>query len=248
MAMTDEELRLQLEILTSKTDQNPDMVYKANAALNKALNPSYFSGNATKIVNAINDLAVKTDQSAVTAKTVAQKVNDILLDVDTTDNAVIWENVKELMGKETIIEGIEEILKGNLVDNILGISSADYGKVLSVDVNNEGRAIVNAVNVGDMINVFSIGYMNLSNPLLGNVGDALDYILNNMENGESSDGGYGGGVIGGQIFWDMILDKPHIPNNLNIEDGKLQLREGSFSMSEIPLVTEEDIENILNEQ
>ena len=154
MAMTDEQLMLQLEILTSKTDQNPNMVYKANAALNKALNPSFFSGNATKIVNAINDLAVKTDQSIVTAKTVAQKVNDILLDVDTTDNAVIWENVKGLMGKETIIEGLEEILKGNLVDNVLGISSADYGKVLSVDVTNEGRAIVNAVNIGNVANAF----------------------------------------------------------------------------------------------
>lgn len=246
MAMTDEELMLQLEILTSKTESNPNMVYKANAALNKALNPSYFSGNATKIVNAINDLAVKTDQSIVIAKTVAQKVNDILLDVDTADNAVIWENVKELMGKETIIEGIEEILKGNRVDNILGISSADYGKVLSVDVNDEGRAIVNAVNVGDIINAYSIGYMNYSYPSLSNVSDALDYILNNMENGGGYDGGYGGGYDE-QIFWDMILGKPFIPDNLNIEDGKLQLREGSRPISEIPLATDEDIEAILQE-
>ena len=247
MAMTDEQLMLQLEILTSKTDQNPNMVYKANAALNKALNPSYFSGNATKIVNAINDLAVKTDQSIVTAKTVAQKVNDILLDVDTTDNAVIWENVKELMGKETIIEGLEEILKGNLVDNVLGISSADYGKVLSVDVNNEGRAIINAVNIGNVANAFSIGYMNLSKPELNSIGDALDYILDNMENGGGYDGGYGGGVIGGQISWDMILGRPFVPDNLNIEDGKLQLREGYYTVSEIPLATDEDIENILHE-
>lgn len=246
MAMTDEELMLQMEILTSKTESNPNMVYKANAALNKALNPSYFSGNATKIVNAINDLAVKTDQSIVIAKTVAQKVNDILLDVDTADNAVIWENVKELMGKETIIEGIEEILKGNRVDNVLGISSADYGKVLSVDVNNEGRAIVNAVNVGDIINAYSIGYMNYSYPSLSNVSDALDYILNNMENGGGYDGGYGGGYDE-QIFWDMILGKPFIPDNLNIEDGKLQLREGSRPISEIPLATDEDIEAILYE-
>jgi hypothetical protein len=240
--MTDEELMLQLEILTSKTESNPNMVYKANAALNKALNPSFFSGNTTKIVNAINDLAVKTDQSIVTAKAVAQKVNDILLDVDTADNAAIWENVKELMGKETIIEGIEEILKGNRVDNILGISSADYGKVLSVDVNNEGRAIVNAVNVGDIINAFSIGYMNYSYPSLSNVSDALDYILNNMENGGGYDGGYDE-----QIFWDMIIGRPFVPDNLNIEDGKLQLREGSRPISEIPLATEEDIEAILYE-
>jgi hypothetical protein len=240
--MTDEELMLQLEILTSKTESNPNMVYKANAALNKALNPSFFSGNATKIVNAINDLAVKTDQSIVIAKAVAQKVNDILLDVDTADNAAIWENVKELMGKETIIEGIEEILKGNRVDNILGISSADYGKVLSVDVNNEGRAIVNAVNVGDIINAYSIGYMNYSYPSLSNVSDALDYILNNMENGGGYDGGYDE-----QIFWDMIIGRPFVPDNLNIEDGKLQLREGSRPISEIPLATEEDIEAILYE-
>ena len=177
-----------------------------------------------------------------------KKVNDILLDVDTTDNAVIWENVKGLMGKETIIEGLEEILKGNLVDNVLGISSADYGKVLSVDVNNEGRAIVNAVNIGNVANAFSIGYMNLSQPLLSSVGDALDYILDNMENGGGYDGGLGGGVIGGQISWDMILGKPFVPDNLNIEDGKLQLREGLRPISEIPLATDEDIEAILFEQ
>jgi hypothetical protein len=68
-----------------------------------------------------------------------------------------------------------------------------------------------------------------------------------MENGGGYDGGYGGGVIGGQITWDMILGRPFVPDNLNIEDGKLQLREGLRSISEIPLATDEDIEAILHE-
>ena len=57
MAMTDEELLLQMNILTTATENNENMKYRANAALNKGLNPEFFTGNNTKIVNAINKLA-----------------------------------------------------------------------------------------------------------------------------------------------------------------------------------------------
>lgn len=243
MAMTDEELRLQLEILASKTESNPNMVYKTNAALNKALNPSFFTGNSTKIVNAINDLAIKSDQAIVTSQTVAQKVNNILLDVDTTDNAVIWETVKELMGKETIIEGLGEILKGNLADNVLGISEADQGKILSVDVDDRGRAVVKPVATGDIVNASNIKYINAKVPSVNSVKNTLDYILDNMGNG-----GTGGGVIGGQITWDMIIDRPNaVPNSLKVEDNMLQLREGQDVISAVLLATEADLEEILGE-
>ena len=56
MALTDQEKVLQAGILAEKTDTttNPNMVYSTAGAANKGLNPAYFTGNNTKIVNAMN--------------------------------------------------------------------------------------------------------------------------------------------------------------------------------------------------
>ena len=97
MAMTEEELKMQLDILTTKTEDNPDMVYKANAMLNQGLNPEYFTGNNTKIVNAINLLAEESVKTSEVAQLVAEKVNEILLDTSSDENKLIWENLKDLM-------------------------------------------------------------------------------------------------------------------------------------------------------
>ena len=45
MALSEEQIKQQIDVLTTKTSENPEMVYKAIAALNKGLNPEYFSGN-----------------------------------------------------------------------------------------------------------------------------------------------------------------------------------------------------------
>ena len=112
MAMSDEELLLQMNILASKTEDNPNMVYKANATLNKGLNPEYFTGNNTKIVNAINHLAETSVKISDLSEAVADKVNELLLDTSSDANKAIWDNVKELMEMDTIIEGIQRILEG----------------------------------------------------------------------------------------------------------------------------------------
>ena len=247
MAMTDEELKLQMEILTSKTESNPNMVYKANAALNKALNPAFFSGNNTKIVNAINDLATKADQAIVTSQTVADKVNSILMDVDTTDNAVIWEAVKELMGKNTIIEGLGEILQGNKIDKILGIDESAVNKVLSIDIDENGLLIINPIDVptgggsAGVPNVSEIKYVTPKAPAVSNVKNALDYLFDNM-----GSGGLGGGVIVGEITWDMIENRPEVvPDNLRLVDGMLQLRDGSEIVSAVSLMTSKEVDDLL---
>ena len=60
MALTEEELKQQANVLATKTEDNPNMPYKANATLNKGLNPDYYSGQYTKIVNALNKLVMRT--------------------------------------------------------------------------------------------------------------------------------------------------------------------------------------------
>lgn len=146
MALTEEQILQQINVLTTKTSENTSMAYKANATLNKGLNPEYFSGNNTKIVNALNLLAEKNAANDLTTKTVAAKVNEILLDTTSGSGIVIWAETKELMGKDTIIEGINSILKGEKAVQILGVTEADINKVLSVAVDENGDLILKAID------------------------------------------------------------------------------------------------------
>lgn len=146
MALTEEQILQQINVLTTKTSENTSMAYKANATLNKGLNPEYFSGNNTKIVNALNLLAEKNAANDLTTKTVAAKVNEILLDTTSGSGIVIWAETKELMGKDTIIEGINSILKGEKAVQILGVTEADINKVLSVAVDENGGLILKAID------------------------------------------------------------------------------------------------------
>lgn len=243
--MTDEELKLQMNILASKTDSNPNMPYKANATLNKGLNPTYFTGQSTKIVNAINDLASKVNNSTMVAQNVADKVNEILLDITTTDNAPIWENVKELMGKDTIIEGIESILEGDHADKILGITSDDIDKILSVGADENGNLVIKAIDQL-VVGATDIKYFNDKAPSVSNIKAALDYLFDNM--GSGGDGGLGGGIIVGEITWDMIDDKPMIANKMTLEDDRLKLvdSEGTI-MSSVQIMNDKDVETLLQE-
>ena len=92
MAMTSEELLLQMNILASKTDSttNPNMVFKSSGLLNKALDPAYFTSNNTKIVNAINMLAGNIFDADSKVTDLGNKINNILLDTGYYYNQVLW--------------------------------------------------------------------------------------------------------------------------------------------------------------
>lgn len=251
--MTDEELMLQMNILTSKTESNPNMSYKANATLNKGLNPEYFTGNSTKIVNAINDLAAKANNAIETSQNVANKVNEILLDTSTSDNAAIWDNVKDLMGKDTIIEGIEAILQGKQVDKVLGLDPADKGKVLSVDVDDEGKAILKAIEMAASepqdLTALNVSYTNSKVPTVKNVKTALDNIFTQLANGNTGGGGdFEGGVIVGDITWDMIVDRPQVPNKLQLVSNRLALvDEDGIILSSVSMMTDAEVDSLIEE-
>lgn len=255
MALSEEELKLQLDILATRTDQNPDMSFKTNATLNKGLNPDYFSGQNTKIVNAINSLALSSAQTNESVKNIADKVNEILLDTSIDANAVIWGNTKDLMGTETIIEGIEKILQGQQVDKILDLDVADKGKVLSVDIDENGKAILKAIDMiasgSSTVEAIDIAYTNSKVPTVKNVKTALDNIFTQLANGNTGggDGELGGGVIVGEITWDMIDDKPNIGSKLSMTavQGRLTLLdENNTVISNVPLTTDSDIEEIID--
>lgn len=237
MAMSEEELQRQIDILTTNTKDNEGMVYNSVAILNTGLNPDYFTGNNTSIVNAINLLAQESVTTNEVAQLVADKVNEILLDISNDENKLIWDNLKELMEIDTVIEGIQRILQGKQQDKILGIAEEDIGKILMVDQADDGEMMVKPVDLslGETINAENVIYENPDYTSLTNVAEAIDLVLNNIE--ES-------GIVG-DIKWEMITDAPDIPNKLELTDERLVLRSDEGDVSSVELVTDEDIQNII---
>jgi hypothetical protein len=233
MAMSEEELKLQLDILTTKTSDNPDMVYKASAITNKGLNPEYFTGNNTKIVNAINYLAEQSVTTTEVAQLVAEKVNEVLLDISNYENSLIWENVKQLMEIDTIIEGIQRILQGKQQDKILGITPDDIGKILSVAQAEDGEMMVKAID--NILNPSQMEYTIEEYPEVQTVENALDKLFE-LQNNKID-----------EVTWDMILNKPAIPTGLELTSEALVMNDDDGEMSSVPLMTDEDISILIND-
>lgn len=251
MALTDEQIQQQINVLTTKTSENTSMVYKTNATLNKGLNPAYFSGNSTKIVNALNDLANKNSINEASTLRVADKLNEILLDIDSTDGSAAWTEAKQLMGKNTIIEGMISLLSGEKVAQVLGVNEDAIGKVLSVDTNADGDLILKAIDQiaggSAEVKVEDIAYENRYVSSITNVKQALDYTVNAIANNEF-EGGLGGGSIIGEITWDMIDDRPtEIADNLLLTGTHLELKDGDTVISSVPLAQDNDIEGIIDD-
>ncbi len=247
MALTDEQLVLQADILASKTDSatNPNMVYKTIASLNKGLNPEVFTANNTKIVNAINYLAGIVTNAEYLVATMGTKMNEALLDLSSDENKAIWEQTKELMGKTNIIEGMQSVLEGQQQDKILGITAADIDKVLSVARNDNGDLVVKAIDmIHPVSKVDEIEYTNNKSANIQNVKDALDYLFENMNNGNN--GELGGGVTIGEITWDMIEGKPEIiADQLVLSDNNLTLSGQGSVISTVPLINQQDIDELI---
>ena len=246
MALTEEQLLLQMEILATKTDSatNPNMVFKTNATLNKGLNPSYFTGNYTKIVNALNQVAINADNAKVTATNVLNKVNEVMLDVSTTEGSAIWNNVKAKTGKDTVIESIEKIVSGEMQQQVLNLNADDIGKFLMVSENEDGELTTVATGIADFITTIQAGdivYANPDRPEFPNVQSALDYILNNEGNF-----GSGGSTAPTSVSWNDIKDKPVIPTSITVTESQLCLNAEEDTLSSVELVTNDDIDSIVN--
>lgn len=234
MAMTDEELLLQMNILASKTEDNPNMVYKSNKTLNKGLNPAFFTGNDTKIVNAINLLAETSVKISDLSDAVAAKVNELLLDTSSDANRVIWDNVKELMEMDTIIEGIQRILEGKQQDKILGITPDDIGKILTVAQAEDGEMMVKAID--NILNSSQLEYTHEEHPEVTTVEGALDKLFELQ-----------GNAVIDEITWDKIINKPQIPTGLELTNDSLVMMGDEGEMSSVPLMNDEDVNMLISD-
>lgn len=242
MALTDEELMLQLNILATKISDNSSMVYKTNAILNKGLNPDFFSGQNTKIVNALNDLAKKTSQAVETANTVAAKVNSMLIDIDDAEKQAAWQELQELMGQSTLVEGLKEILLGNKFQLMLDLNEEDVGKVLSVAKKEDNSLIIQAIDMmanGDDVSNLTAEDIKYNHDVfkLNSIKEALDFILDNCFNEQPMS----------EVHWNDILDKPEIANDLIISNDKLYLQSENGVIASVDIVSDSDIDEIINQ-
>lgn len=250
--MTDEELMLQMNILVSKISDNPNMPFKSNAVLNKGLNPEFFSGNYTKVVNALNQLAAEAKDVKTNAIKVADKVNELLLDTSNTENQAIWEQLKVAMGQPTIIQGLVDLYEGKQVGKILGLgdlSTEDAGKVLSIDKDEDGNIIFKAVShVAEIpeVKATDIAYANNFNDEITNVKNALDFVIDSIANGNIGDGGSGVPSTPSKVTWEMIENKPTvIADNMSLSSSHLELKDGDTVVSSVPLLSDGEVDVLL---
>lgn len=236
MALTTEQLVLQADILASKTDSttNPNMVFKSVEAMNKGLNPTYFSGNKTKIVNAINTLAVQNSDTANLVADLGNKTNSVLMDVSGEANELIWSEVQKLLGQPTIIQGLKYLLEANRQEQILGLKPEDVGKVLSVDRDIEGNLITKAIDaVTNGVVATDVEYTNEAHPEINTVAQAIDFLFAN-------------GAAAGPVTWDDIKNKPQLADSMVLTSDALVLKSGDVDLSTIAIVGDVDIENIFS--
>ena len=219
MALSEETILQQINVLTTKTSENAEMIYKAIPAINKGLNPEFFSGNETKIVNAINKLAVDVDALNTAVINMIEKVNNILLNTISEDNKQIWEETQELMGETTIIEGIKAILEGKKQQEILQLHPADNEKILSVKVNQDGVPEVKPVSIESLtveVGAYDVAYLNRDMKGVTSIGEAVDMICENNA------------------------------TNIGIDDEKLILTNTkNEELASVPIINNSDIDNMI---
>lgn len=120
--LTSEELIQQAKLLSTKTNNatNPNMKYSTIPTRNTALNPDYFAAAQSSIVNAINLIYKKNSDIDTKVTVFGNKISDTIGNTSNGEIAEKFENLKALMGSNTIIEGLEDLYKNKLVvkDNL----------------------------------------------------------------------------------------------------------------------------------
>ena len=250
MALSNEELLQQVNILATRTDDNKEMKYNKMPGINKGLNPDFFTGNNTKIVNAINKLASEVNALETAVVDMINKTNSVLMDVNSIENQEVWEETKKLMGEDTIIEGIRALLDGKMQDKVLGFNEEDEGKVLTIAIDDAGNPVVKPVDMGDVgtgggngggsvedvISAYTVTYLNGDHPEMTNVGQAIDHIMDTIANFDF------------EVTWEDIKNKPKIGNKLEMDDDSLNLLSNkNEELSVVPLMTDDDIFDLIND-
>ena len=241
MALTDEQVLQQLNVLTEKTSDNASMKYTKSTRTNKGLNPEKFSSYNSKIVNAINLLYTDSLKIQEDAAASTQMINDVMGSTTLTTNKTVWDSVVEILTSikpiyNNMIYASKAILTGEAISQILQVSKEDKGKLLSIDLDEENRVIIKTVPAGSggsitSLDASAVTYSNTNITSLTNVKEAIDYMLTNNVS---------------EINWENIKNKPDLADGLGLTDTALVLKSGEKDMSTVELMNETDVTEIVN--
>lgn len=241
MALTDEQVLQQLNVLTEKTSDNASMKYTKSTRTNKGLNPEKFSSYNSKIVNAINLLYTDSLKIQADAAASTQMINDVMGSTIVTENQEVWNSVVEILTNikpayKNMIYASKAILTGEAISQILQVSKEDKGKLLSIDLDEENNVIIKTVPAcsgGSItsLDASAVTYSNTNMTSLTNVKEAIDYMLTNNVS---------------EINWENIKNKPDLADGLGLTDTALVLKSGEKDMSTIELMNETDVTEIVS--
>lgn len=241
MALTDEQVLQQLNVLTEKTSDNASMKYTKSTRTNKGLNPEKFSSYNSKIVNAINLLYTDSLKIQADAAASTQMINDVMGSTTLTTNKTVWDSVVEILTNikpsyKNMIYASKAILTGEAISQILQVSKEDKGKLLSIDLDEENRVIIKTVPAGSggsitSLDASAVTYSNTNMTSLTNVKEAIDYMLTNNVS---------------EINWENIKNKPDLADGLGLTDTALVLKSGEKDMSTVELMNETDVTEIVS--
>lgn len=241
MALTDEQVLQQLNVLTEKTSDNASMKYTKSTRTNKGLNPEKFSSYNSKIVNAINLLYTDSLKIQADAAASTQMINDVMGSTIVTENQEVWNSVVEILTNikpayKNMIYASKAILTGEAISQILQVSKEDKGKLLSIDLDEENNVIIKTVPAGSggsitSLDASAVTYSNTNMTSLTNVKEAIDYMLTNNVS---------------EINWENIKNKPDLADGLGLTDTALVLKSGEKDMSTVELMNETDVTEIVN--
>ena len=241
MALTDEQVLQQLNVLTEKTSDNASMKYTKAARTNKGLNPEKFSSYNSKIVNAINLLYSDSLKIQADAATSTQMINDVMGSTSVAENQTVWDSVVEILTNikpayKNMIYASKAILTGEAISQILQVSKEDKGKLLSIDLDKENNVIIKTVPAGSggsitSLDASAVTYSNTNITSLTNVKEAIDYMLTNNVS---------------EINWENIKNKPDLADGLGLTDTALVLKSGEKDMSTVELMNENDVTEIVS--
>ena len=135
-ATLNERKQVQYDVLTYKLDTttNNKLVYKTNTVLNKGLNPDYFSGNKSKLVNILNSFYETINLTKQTVDEVYTKFNPVILDIANSTNKAILDQMRAATGKDTLVESVLALAKGEIGGlAFLNPTDANDGHVVTFD-------------------------------------------------------------------------------------------------------------------
>ena len=126
--------QVQYDVLTFKLDSttNPKLVYKTMPTVNKGLDPNFFSGNDTKIVNILNKFAKDMKDTSDIVNKVYDTYNPVVLNTTTDEGKALLEKMRLATGKDTLVESVTALANGE----IGGLA------FLNPDDSNDGFSIV----------------------------------------------------------------------------------------------------------